>query len=146
MTDEQDHTTCSNCGEGIDDAAAALPATPCVRCGSTLRTHHVFIRETIRVLDGWGWKGRSSGDKRPSFEGSSKPSHSHRLGKLVHHERDIDRKVDTYFERVTDYDSGEVIHECREPLSQHVGHGSAKQKRAPAIPNEALLPPDGPCV
>jgi hypothetical protein len=31
-------------------------------------------------------------------------------------------------EKVTDSTTGEVIHECNEPLDQHQGHGSAKSK------------------
>ncbi|MGJ7491435.1 hypothetical protein [Variovorax sp. ZT4R33] len=144
MEEEQDYTTCTTCGAPIDAAAAALPATPCMQCGGTSRTHNVFIYEKIRVLDGWGWKGKNPGDKRPSFEGISKPSLSHRLGKLVHREVDIDRKADTYFEKVTDYETGEVIHECREPLSQHVGHGSAKRNAASDRLGEPPTPTEDP--
>jgi hypothetical protein len=41
----------------------------------------------------------------------------------------VDRLADRYFERVVDPDAGEVLRECDEPLSQHTGRGSAKQKR-----------------
>jgi len=34
---------------------------------------------------------------------------------------------DWYSERVKDKDTGELIHECHEPLSKHQRHGSAKQ-------------------
>ena len=40
----------------------------------------------------------------------------------------FDRDTDEYVERVTDIETGQVIHECVEPFSQHVGHGSAKKK------------------
>ena len=56
--------------------------------------------------------------------------YSRSLEKLVHLERVIDRDNDQYFERVTDYETGEVIHHCKEPLSQHLGHGSDRQKKA----------------
>ena len=39
----------------------------------------------------------------------------------------IDREADTYDETVTDPESGEIVHECHEPLSEHRGHGSAKR-------------------
>ncbi len=40
----------------------------------------------------------------------------------------FDKDTDEYEERVTDIETGEVIHECVEPFCQHVGHGSAKKK------------------
>jgi len=42
--------------------------------------------------------------------------------------RVIDRDNDIYHEVVTDPETGEVVHECREPLSQHRQHGTAKQE------------------
>jgi|TARA_B110001450_G_C17324859_1_gene360958 hypothetical protein len=33
---------------------------------------------------------------------------------------------DEYKEKVTDRETGEVIHHSEEPLSDHFGHGSAK--------------------
>jgi hypothetical protein len=35
---------------------------------------------------------------------------------------------DRYREKVTDYETGEVLRDCDDPLSQHQGHGSAKLK------------------
>jgi hypothetical protein len=31
-----------------------------------------------------------------------------------------------YFERITDLETGKVIHECSESLEKHTGHGTAK--------------------
>jgi hypothetical protein len=42
--------------------------------------------------------------------------------------RIIDRYRDWYTETVTMRDTGEVIHHCSEPLSQHTGHGSNRRK------------------
>ena len=49
-------------------------------------------------------------------------------------ERLIDRQNDLYEETITDPDTGEVIRNCGEPLSQHQGRGSAKGKRPEARP------------
>lgn len=56
------------------------------------------------------------------------PDYSYSREKHVHKQRVIDRDNDHYFEKVTDYETGEVIHHCEEPLSQHQGHGDAKRK------------------
>ena len=49
---------------------------------------------------------------------------------MIQKERLIDRKSDRYKELVKDLETGEVIHETDEPLSQHTGHGSAKRPQA----------------
>jgi hypothetical protein len=43
--------------------------------------------------------------------------------------RVIDRENNRYFEEVIDPETGQVIHRCEEPLSEHRGHGSDKPKR-----------------
>jgi hypothetical protein len=50
-----------------------------------------------------------------------------RDGALARVERVSERAShgDRYHEKVTMKDTGEVIHECNEPLSEHRGHGSA---------------------
>lgn len=40
----------------------------------------------------------------------------------------IDRKNNKYKEIITDHETGQIIHECEEPLTNHRGHGSAKKK------------------
>ena len=41
----------------------------------------------------------------------------------------IDREHNQYKKIVKDKTTGMIIHECKEPLSKHKGHGSAKRKR-----------------
>ena len=48
--------------------------------------------------------------------------------KWMKKERVIDKDNDHYREIVTDPETGEVIHECEEKLSDHFGHGSDKPK------------------
>jgi hypothetical protein len=45
------------------------------------------------------------------------------------HERTFDRDADRYTEKVTMLDTGEVICNKDQPLSEHTGHGSDKSKR-----------------
>ena len=46
----------------------------------------------------------------------------------VHHYQLIDKDNDLYEEVVTNLRTGEIIHECEEPLSEHRGHGSDKKE------------------
>lgn len=41
----------------------------------------------------------------------------------------VDRENNRYFEKITDKEKNEVIHECDESLSDHFGHGDAKKKK-----------------
>lgn len=49
-----------------------------------------------------------------------------RDGKWMKKSRVIDKTTDKYLERVTDPETGEVVHSCEEALSVHFGHGSDK--------------------
>ena len=49
--------------------------------------------------------------------------------KMVPKERLIDRKSNRYKELVMDPDTGVVIHDTDEPLSQHTGHGSREDNK-----------------
>jgi hypothetical protein len=50
-------------------------------------------------------------------------------GKWVEKTRTVDRQENRYTERVVDPQTGEVIHECDEPLDAHRDHGFAKPRR-----------------
>lgn len=129
MSEANSSVVCADCNTPVDEPADAAEArTSCPRCGSTKRIHHVSITETAIARDGLGLKAKRLGQKKPYVEAKSGPSHSHKLGKLVEHERVIDRDNDQYSEKVTDYESGVIIHHCDEPLSKHQGRGSAKKK------------------
>jgi len=55
-------------------------------------------------------------------------SWSYDKGDWVELYRLIDKDNDRYIKRVVDEDTGEVIYECDEPLSDHQGRGSAKER------------------
>jgi hypothetical protein len=52
-----------------------------------------------------------------------------RGGALASRTRVMDRDADRYVETVTMRETGEVLHRCDEPLSEHQGHGSARPRR-----------------
>jgi hypothetical protein len=123
---------CSDCGITLRDAVRSddpMCREPCPDCGSTNRTFHEFVVESISLRDGVAMKAKRPGEKRPPIETKSLPQHCRSRDKLVHRVQVIDRENDRYFERVTDYESGEVIHECEERLSEHLGHGADKKNR-----------------
>jgi hypothetical protein len=62
---------------------------------------------------------------------SAEPSYYRDGEKWVHRVVNADRREDRFDEVVTDPDTGEVIYECHEPLSQHRGHGDARPPHRP---------------
>ena len=98
---------------------------------SIRRTYGVVIAEHAIARDGLGLKAKRLGEKKPHVETLSVPSFSDKKQKVVHHERIIDRDQDLYFEQVTDFETGEVIHRNEELLSAHRGHGTAKTRKKP---------------
>lgn len=75
---------------------------------------------------GIGTKAKRPGVRRPLAETYSGPSYCRDLGKLVHKDTVVDRENNDYLEHIEDPETGRILHHCHEPLSMHVGHGSAK--------------------
>ena len=125
---------CNQCGKLLDESAhiSVEERKPCPECGSLARQFEVSISASIETHSMLG-----VGHKRPGVAGFlSKQkvgdSFSTRLQRWMRLRRMIDREHDRYTETVIDPKTGETIHHCDEPLSEHQGHGSAKfskQKR-----------------
>jgi hypothetical protein len=129
MTTSTDTIECSDCGSEVDVRGdEPEQRMPCEKCGSTKRSYHASVSESIVARDGIGVKAKRAGEKKPYIEDMAVPDYSRSLEKIVHRERVIDRDNDRYFEKITDYETGEVVHHCDELLSQHQGHGDAKPK------------------
>ena len=127
MTEIEDSTECSKCGSLIDTSKDTDgKRVPCQNCGSISRLHTMNIVEKLMAVDGYGVIGKRPGKKKPFVEEISIPEYSHSREKIVHKYRLIDRDNDKYSEKISDYKSGEIIHQCEEPLTEHFGHGSAK--------------------
>lgn len=121
---------CAECGGAVPLDESSSVKVPCVACGSTRQRHDatgVLVAGEARI--GMTLKVRRPSSKKAHVELKQGPSPSRSLGKAVEHLRRIDRAKDQYFELVRDYETGEEIHRTNEPLSKHVGHGSAKKRK-----------------
>ena len=129
-----DTTSCAKCGgllESID--LAVEPRIPCPCCGSTARAYSMTLMDNIRAYD-----SLHARLKRPSLPSAKKLrwesftgyEFSYDRQKMVRKIRMFDKDKDEYMERVTDIETGEIIHECVEPLSKHIQHGTAKKKQS----------------
>jgi hypothetical protein len=126
-------TTCANCNQPLDALdLAAEPRVPCPHCGSTARGYTEKLVDGLRLFD-----SQRARLKRPSLPSDRKLrwesfdgyEFNHDRQKMVRKVRMYDKDTDEYVGRVTDIETGEIIHECVEPFSEHVGHGTAKKKQ-----------------
>lgn len=131
MTEDSKTVSCGKCKIFLNEDAniESKNRTPCPKCGSTSRTFHVHIHESITLREKWGMKARHGDKGKPYIESISGDDLHRESGKWMKLERTIDRENDKYNEIVTDPSTGEIVHECEEPLSEHRGHGAAKNKK-----------------
>lgn len=99
----------------------------CPKCG--YKIVKVSLEANIKVDVRMQYRGKSHKkiNKRPSFEFKGGQEFSHSKGKYVNRDNKIDREKNKYTEKVSDRETDEIIHECKEKLSEHFNHGSAKK-------------------
>lgn len=121
---------CSDCGQRLD-LADETNREPCDRCGSLRRTYSEHLESTVQVRTQLRWRHKRPGFRRDLAEGVSGAERSVRSGRWVNKRRLIDRQNNWYEELVVDEETGHVVYEAREPLSDHKDHGSAKAQPSP---------------
>jgi len=130
---DADAVRCAKCGEAIPEEPG-LPLEdrmPCPACGSTARAFAKVFHEVVEVHAFVDGKKRAAGlasKKKVRVHLQQGDQLNHETGLWVLKERRIDKDASPawYFERITDPETGEVIHECSEPLDKHTGHGGAE--------------------
>jgi hypothetical protein len=130
MPVESRSTKCGQCGMPLheDPSTPIEQRTGCPSCGSTARAFSVTISSTVEVRSQLRLKGRRASGGKPFIEQTGGSDLHHKTGIWMRLERVIDRARDWYRERVIDPKTGEVVHKCEEPLSEHKGHGTAKRR------------------
>jgi len=130
MTSTSTIVKCAKCSTVLDDApdVPIEQRQPCPSCGSTARAFEDEILETVNIRESLGMKARRGPAGRPFYETKSGPDFHRTSARWMQRDLVIDRENDRYFERVIDPETGEVLRICEEPLSQHQGHGTARNK------------------
>ena len=131
MPIDNNSVQCGGCGVTLEEDPS-LPVEsrgPCPVCGSATRLFQVAIRVKAAARSKLGLRGKHAGSVEPFFEQVSGDDLHHKTGKWMKHSRVIGRDNDLYHEVVTNPETGEVVHECKEKLSQHRGHGAANLKK-----------------
>lgn len=135
VTEDITIVSCGQCGEVLDEPVGTPvdERAPCPNCGSTGRHFKKEITASSTMRGGTRGKARSgeAGEpgSKPWLSFMSEPSWSYKYEKWMNRDKAENRREDRYTEVVKDPDTGEIIHEADEPLSEHRGHGSAKRKK-----------------
>ena len=123
---------CTDCGEPLDEEVYSIQeSAPCLNCGSQKKTVELSFVDSLQLRDSLRGKikdvTKTGKDKlrKDFFTGDDLHRKS---GKWYKKERCIDKDNNHYKELVFDPETGEIIHHCEEPLSEHRGHGSDKKK------------------
>lgn len=124
---------CTKCGKTYE--AESYKGIKCQFCGAPLKMVAVVKSELgmenmISTVCFVG-KDKEIGKKKRDYkviEGMSGAEYCVSLDKHIEKVRLIDRCNNTYYEKIVDPDTNEVMHHCEENLSVHFGHGSAKIK------------------
>ena len=127
-------TSCAKCSSNLPDDLPGQIRAPCPNCGSTARAYLETLTDGAIAHDGHRAKAKRSSlpsNKKLRFDTYSGIEPSHKYGKLVRVHRTIDKDNDWYSEKVIDLQTGEILHECDEPLSKHVNRGTAKHRSEP---------------
>jgi hypothetical protein len=121
---------CQNCNQEIDEPANIKPEDrlPCTNCASTSRALSISVHEVVHIHEMLNLKGRQGTGGRPLMEQRVGDDLHRKTGRWLKIERVIDRIKDWYKELITDPETGKAIHHTEERLSDHIGHGSAKDK------------------
>ena len=133
----KDETTaqvaCADCGKELPaEEVRQTTSPPCPHCGSVKRNVTLSFVDSVAPmhdsLEGKLKNTKLPSKKNPRVHFFTGDDIRHSDGKWMNKTRMIDKDKDEYSEIVTDPETGEIVHQCNEPLSQHTAHGAAKRK------------------
>lgn len=117
---------CTDCGTTLVNENDICP-----KCGSKNKTVCMEFSEDLRghIHEQLTGKVKKKGVKKPTKEFIYGDDRRKSNNTWVDKTRIIDRENNQYTEIVKEKETGEIIHECKEALTDHFNHGSAKVKK-----------------
>lgn len=124
------HSVCCQCGRVIlTEELRTMEKSLCPECGNKYFT--MKSQSTVQFLPNNSTKIQQRDQyyrsekklRREHFVGMEE----NKEGTLVIKERLIDKDSDVYYEFVRNSDTGEVVRQCHQKLSDHTNRGSAKK-------------------
>ena len=123
--------TCSECGKTLSEPPDEENRKPCQFCGSSARTINLLLKEDIHLHEFIDVKKKFPGyphDKKLRVHLQQGDQLNHGTGKWIKKERLIDKEKNTYSEKIIEPETGKILRQANEPLKNHTGHGSDKEK------------------
>jgi hypothetical protein len=122
---------CGVCGFPIEEPfdLEASKRHPCPKCGSLKRHIPISIGGNISFHKKLKIQARSSGGGKPRFEAIEGDDLNRKTGIWMKLHRVFDRANNWYHEKIIDPRTDEVVHECSEPLDEHIGHGATRTEQ-----------------
>lgn len=114
---------CKDCGTYFESNEET---SRCPNCGSASKIVLAQVTIQLNIYMRWKMLGKKLGKR--IFELISGYELFKKENRMVRKGRLIDKENNWYEEIVSDPDTGEIIHEAKEKLTDHYGHGSAKNK------------------
>jgi len=99
----------------------------CSFCDSPFARINLAVSDSLEFHSKLKLTGKRPGVKRPFIEQIVGDDFHWETSRWMKLKRVFDRLRNWYSERVVDPESGQVVHSCEEPLSEHHGHGSDRQ-------------------
>ena len=121
---------CNNCKEMLSELINFTENDPCPHCGELSMQIIDDTRDEFKIREKFVIKVRKDDEEKVVSKIIQGDDLYKDTGKWNYLERIFDYENDYYSEKITDPLTGEVIKECKEPLSEHKGHGSAKYKKS----------------
>lgn len=123
---------CAACHRTFEIESDLQDRKPCLECGSTRRriegTGNIRL-SPLKALMKFRTRPPQASWSNGSKEFVVGDEQSVKTGKWNEKFRCIDHPGNRYVEIVKDLETGEVIHQCIENLSDHLGHGSDKRNQ-----------------
>jgi hypothetical protein len=135
MASEAASETCPSCKTGTLVSTEERPDghVKYFSCGH--KHYDIRLEDTLEFHASLDYKVRSQGKRKPHLEGKTGDDLHRKTEKWMLLERVIDRAKNWYKELITDPETGRVVRQCEEPLTEHRGHGSAKKIHKPKAGN-----------
>lgn len=124
----QETVRCYDCDALLPSNADKFPRDPCPQCGSISRKIAAAISERETVREKIGLKQKRSGFRRAIYEEKSGDDFWRIKGKWMKVIQIVDRLNNRYRKKIVDPRTGETVRDTDEPLTEHQGYGSAKEK------------------
>jgi Zn finger protein HypA/HybF involved in hydrogenase expression len=122
---------CKNCGAELNESASAPveDRQPCPECGSLGRHVSLTLEGKVALRSSLGLKAKSGGRGKPFMELKQGDNFSTSHGRWMRLLQIVDRRNNRYRKLVTDPETGAVVRDVDERLTEHTGRGDARRKQ-----------------